>query len=120
MNPKDYKMKLAYEIVKLYHGEKGAKEAQDEFINVFQKKENPEDIKEYKILDDKKKLIDIIFESGLTSSKGEARRLVEQGGVNIRIKNQESRIKNWQEEIEIKNGMVIQVGKRKFIKIVNK
>lgn len=113
-NPKDAKMKLAYEIVKLYYGEKEAKKAQEEFIKVFQKKENPEDIEEFPIKEDRKKLVDIIFEAKLTSSKGEARRLIEQGAVKIDSEVE----KKWDKEIEIKDNMVIQAGKRKFIKIV--
>ena len=113
VNPKDYKMKLAYEIVKLYYSEKEAKQAQDEFTNVFKNKENPEDMKEYRVEEGKKKLIDIIFEAKLTSSKGEARRLIEQGAVKIDGKAENK----WNIEIEIKEGMVVQVGKRKFIKL---
>lgn len=114
VNPKDYKMKLAYEIVKLYYDEQEAKLAQEEFVNVFQKKENPEDLKEFKIKEGKKKLIDIIFEAELTTSKGEARRLIEQGAVKIDSKPE----KEWNKEIEIEDGIIIQVGKRKFVKIV--
>lgn len=113
-NPKNYKMKLALEIVKLYYGGKKAEKAQKEFINVFQKKENPEDMKEFKVKENKKKLIDILSESGLLSSKSEARRLIEQGAVKINGKIE----KEWNKEINIQNETVIQAGKRKFLKII--
>lgn len=113
VNPRDVKIDLAKEIIKIFYSEKEASEAQENFINVFQKKENPEDIKEFKIKEDKKKLIDIISEAGLTSSKGEARRLIEQGAVKI-----DSKVENkWDKEVKIKDGTIIQAGKRKFIKI---
>ena len=114
VNPRDLKMKLAKEIVTIYDGKSKAIKAEEEFINVFKNKENPEDMKEFKIKEDKKKLIDIISESGLTSSKGEARRLIEQGAVKIDSESE----KGWDKEVEVKDGMVIQAGKRKFIKIV--
>ncbi len=114
VNPRDVKIDLAKEIIKIFYSEKEAEEAQENFINVFQKKENPEDIKEYKVSDKKRKLIDLVFESGMSSSKGEARRLVEQGAVKIEGQVE----KKWDSEVEVKDGMVVQVGKRKFIKIV--
>lgn len=114
VNPRDLKIDLAKKIIKIFYSDKEASHAQEEFIKVFQKKENPEDIKEFRIKESKKKLIDILSESKLVSSKGEARRLIEQGAVKIDGKV----IKGWDKEIEIENKMVIQVGKRKFLRIV--
>jgi tyrosyl-tRNA synthetase len=59
------------------------------------------------------KLLDLLSNNKLVASKAEARRLMEQGGVKV----DDEVIKNWQAEIEVKGGMVIQVGKRKFVKI---
>ena len=64
-NPRDYKMKLAYEIVKMYHGEDNAKKAQEQFINQFQKKEVPQDIPEVKVGSDK---INLVWSSRVNSS----------------------------------------------------
>jgi len=117
VNPRDLKIDLAKKIIKIFYlDETEAEKAQENFKKIFKNKENPEDIKEFKIKEDKKKLIDIISEAGLTSSKGEARRLIEQGAVKI-----DSKVENkWDKEVKIKDGTIIQVGKRKFIKIVTK
>lgn len=117
VNPRDLKIDLAKKIIKIFYlDETEAEKAQENFKKIFKNKENPEDIKEFKIKEDKKKLIDIISEAGLTSSKGEARRLIEQGAVKI-----DSKVENkWDKEVKIKDGTIIQAGKRKFIKIVTK
>jgi len=117
VNPRDLKIDLAKKIIKIFYlDETEAEKAQENFKKIFKNKENPEDIKEFKIKEDSKKLIDIISEAGLTSSKGEARRLIEQGAVKI-----DSKVENkWDKEVKIKDGTIIQVGKRKFIKIVTK
>ena len=62
-------------------------------------------------------VLKLLVELNLASSKSEAKRLIEEGGVSIKIKNQKSKIKKWETEIKIQDEMVIQVGKRKFVKI---
>ncbi len=114
VNPRDIKARLSFEIVKLYHGESQAKGAEEEFNRVFRDKKLPEDISEYKINKERFKLIDILVEAKLTVSKGEARRLIEQGGVKIDDKV----IKDWQYEFKPKSGMIIKAGKRRFIKLI--
>ncbi len=113
-NPRDLKARLSFEIVKLYHGENQAKSAEKEFNRVFRDKRLPEDIPVYKINKERFKLIDVLVEAKLTVSKGEARRLIEQGGVKINDKV----FKDWQYEFKPKPGMVIKVGKRRFIKLI--
>lgn len=114
VNPRDIKARLGFEIVKLYHGENQAKSAEEEFNRVFRDKKLPEDIPVYKINKERFNLIDVLVETKLTVSKGEARRLIEQGGVKI----DDEVIKDWQYEFEPKPGMVIKVGKRRFIKLI--
>ncbi len=113
LNPRDAKAKLAKEIISIYYGEKEAEKAEEEFNKVFKEKGKPTDMPVYKATKQKAKIIDILFDSNLTSSKSRARRLIEEGGV--KIDNQ--KITDWQEEISIRNNMIIQVGKRKFIQI---
>ncbi|MFA5050814.1 MAG: tyrosine--tRNA ligase [Patescibacteria group bacterium] len=113
VNPRESKSKLAYEIVKLYHGEKAARIAEDEFNKIFQKRELPENMPIFKAKKEKYKLIDILAEAKFAASKGEARRLIEQGAVEI----DGAIIKDWNSEMKLKNKMVIKVGKRRFIKI---
>lgn len=113
VNPRDLKEKLAYEIVKIYHGEKAAKKASKEFDMIFRKKELPSNIK---IKYFKKKPINImefLVSLNLTSSKSEAKRLIKEGALNIN--NQ--KIIDWRKIILPQDGMVIRLGKRKFLKI---
>lgn len=113
VNPKDVKMRLAYEIVKIYHGEELAKKAQDNFINTFQKKETPEDILEFSFSQGSLNIIDLLIETKLVLSKSEARRLIEQGGIKIN----EKVISDVKKECELLSGTIIQRGKRQFAKI---
>jgi tyrosyl-tRNA synthetase len=114
MNPRDAKAKLAKEVVKIYHGEKKAKIAEKEFVKVFKERSLPSKIPEVKISEKRKNILDILTKIKLASSKSEAKRLVLQGGVKIDGKVQ----KDWKKDIKTKKGMVIQVGRRRFVKIV--
>ena len=114
LNPRDIKAKLAKEIVRIYHGEKEAEKAEKEFEKVFKNKEMPTEIEEVKIKESKINILDLLVRTGLALSKAEARRLVEQNAIKIDGKVES----DWQKEIEIKKGMVAQVGKRKFVKLV--
>jgi tyrosyl-tRNA synthetase len=80
-NPRDAKIKLAFEIVKLYRGEKEAEAVKENFIKVFSQKEKPDMIISYKAKDGK--LINILIEVKLAPSRSDAKRLIEQGGVKI-------------------------------------
>ena len=112
-SPKDAKQRLAYEITKIFHGEKKAKQAEEEFVRVFSKKEIPEDIKEYRLKKGEYMLFELLFELKLASSKSEAKRLIKQGGVKVNNKS----ITNEMAKITPKDGDIIRVGKRKFAKI---
>ncbi len=112
-NPRDAKAKLAYEIVKLYQGEKKALEAQKEFDKVFAKKEKPSKIPEVEVPKKCDELIDLLTICKLASSKSEARRLIQQGGVKV----DNAKIVDTKAKICLHEGMIIQVGKRKFVKI---
>lgn len=113
VNPRDLKKKLAYEIVKIFHGDKKAQEAQEYFVNTFQKKETPDEMPEILLKKGIIKIVDLLVEIKLVSSKGEARRLIEQGGIKIG----EEVVKDINLEIEPKDDLVIQRGKRQFVKI---
>ena len=116
VHPRDTKMKLAYTIVRLYHGEAAAEEAQNHFISVFQKHALPEDIPEYAVeLSDEPTFIPaFLTAAGLTASNGEARRSIKAGAFKIDGE------KCGEENVVLKADMVLQVGKRKFIRIVSK
>ena len=112
-SPKEWKEMLSSEIVRRYHGEEGAQKAAEEFRKVFSGDELPQDMPVVKVSAKTKSIGDLLVETGLASSKSEARRLVEQGGVKIDGAVETSAIK----EIALREGMVVQVGKRRFAKI---
>lgn len=114
-NLRDVKAKLAREIVKMYHNEKEALKAEEAFNRQFRDKEVPEDITEFRISNfefRKLKIDDLLMKLGLVPSKTEGRRMIEQGAVKIDgQKIVELSL------IEVRQGMIVQVGKRKFVKI---
>ena len=113
LHPKQAKMNLAKKIINQYHGEIAAQEAQENFEKVFSKKDLPDIIEEYKASKDKILLSHLLFESGLSPSKKESKRLIENGGVRIDNQSVPS-----DHEVEIKSPFILQVGKRKFKKIL--
>jgi len=116
-NPRDIKMRLAFEITKINHGEKKAALAQEYFVKTVQKKELPEEVRDCKLEIGNWKITDLLVEVKLAESKGEARRLVEQGGVRVGGEV----IKDINKTIEItKAGVLIQRGKRGFLRVVKK
>jgi tyrosyl-tRNA synthetase len=111
--PRQAKAKLAREIVTLCYSKKLALLAEKEFNKVFKEKELPSKMPVFTASKKIYPLIDLLFGAKLTSSKSEARRVISQGGVKIDGKVK----KDWQEKIGLKEGQVIQIGKRKFLKI---
>lgn len=113
VNPRDLKMKLAFQITKDFHGEKEAKEAEEKFKKVVQQGGTPDDIREVKA-SGKMNIVEALVKFELAPSKSEAKRLVEQGGVEVN----EEKVTDWKAEIELKSGTIIKAGKRNFVKIV--
>lgn len=108
-NPKNLKMRLAREIVTMYHTAKDATEAEAGFQNVFANKGLPDEMPEYKAKKGES-LIDALVASGSCASKSEARRLIEQGGVKVDDKTVTS------VDAKAEKG-VVKVGKRKFLRL---
>lgn len=108
--PMEAKKKLAFELVKIHHGEKDAEEAKNEWEKVFSNKEMPSEIQEAP--GEGMKLIDFITEHALAVSSSEAKRLLEQGAVSVN----EEVIKEWGRVL--KGGDVVRVGPRKFLKVI--
>lgn len=113
MNPREAKVILAKALVARYHGEKAADEALAKFEQVFVKNEIPTDIPETLVMDKNWPLVELMLFANLVPSKTEARRLIEQGGVRV----DGAVIGDRDAVIRPKNGVVIQVGKRKYIKL---
>ena len=119
-NPRDLKARLAKEIVKLYHSEKEAEIAEEEFNKVFRNRELPSDMPVFQTGKNNYLIAELLFDTKLASSKNEAKRLVEGGGVEIITGDKKERIADWKKEVILENGMIIKVGSRKFVKIKNK
>lgn len=113
VNPRDIKLKLAYTITAEYYGEEGAKKGQDAFINVVSNKGIPDDIEEVSGMNGKG-ILDVLVELKFVQSKGEAKRLIQGGGVKI---NGE-KIADMTYTINLSEDVVLQAGKRKFAKLV--
>jgi tyrosyl-tRNA synthetase len=111
VNPRDIKLKLAYTITEEYCGKEGAEFGKNEFINVVSNKGIPTDMPEYKIVEDKN-ILDLLVELKFVQSKGEAKRLIQGGGVKI----DGEKISDINFALD-KDGL-LQAGKRNFIKII--
>lgn len=111
-NPRDLKMRLAHTIVSMYDGAKAADKAQSEFVSQFQNNELPSNIPTHKLIRGMG-LLDLLLAHKLIASKSEGKRLVEQGGV--RLDNKVLTDPNL--KLEAKTAGVLQVGKRRFLKL---
>ncbi len=111
-NPKDVKLALAREIVSRYHGAAAAKQAAETWEKTFSKRETPEDAPVLNIPTGKISATEIVLLSKIVKSKGEAWRLVAQGGFEIN----EEKITDPRAVLTLKNGDVLKIGKRKFFR----
>ncbi|MGE5398695.1 MAG: tyrosine--tRNA ligase [Chitinophagales bacterium] len=114
MNPRDAKMKLAREFITTFHGAEQAEAAEQRFKLVFQRGDIPEDIPEYKVSTTEAWLPKLMADAGLVPSTSDGKRMIKQGAVKI---NGE-KVDDDNATITMEDGMVIQVGKRKFARIV--
>jgi tyrosyl-tRNA synthetase len=117
VNPKEIKKILARALVEDFYSKEAAKKSEQEFEKVFEKGNLPTKIKETKIKEKKLDILELLLKLDLTKSKGEARRVIEQGGVKFIFEKKIEIKKDWKEEIEIKKGTVVQVGKKSFCRI---
>ena len=115
VNPRDVKMHLARDIVRQFHGEEAAREAEREFVRVFQRGQLPSEIPTYTPPEWAPiGIIDLLRDAGLTKSASAARRLVAQGGVRI----DGDKVEDIEFVVQPREDMIIRVGKRRFRKIV--
>lgn len=116
LHPRDGKMRLAHTLVRLYHNQELADEAQKQFIQVFQKHDLPDDMPEAKVEGAAEGIwiVKLLVDLGLANSNGEARRAIQQGAVKI---NGE-KVQSSDEQIQVESGMVLQNGKRKFVRLI--
>ena len=116
VNPRDIKRKLARTLVAMYHSEEEAITAENEFDNIFVKKGLPDQMPEYRAEAglNESNILDLIVMVGFAPSKGEARRLVQQGGVTI----DGEKISDIAASVKFDQDKILKVGKRNFIKIL--
>lgn len=107
-NPKTLKEELGCEIVRMYHGEREAKKAQEEFEKVFSEGKNPDEIKE---VENKGNIIQTVITAGMVASNSEVKRLIDQKAVKVNNKV----IDDW--GYKLKKGDIVKIGPRKFVKI---
>lgn len=112
VNPRDIKIILAKEIVKVYYGEEKANKAENNFIQTFQKGGIPENIEEIKTVNGTL-LMDVIVENKIVSSKSEFRRLIGENAVSDAITEEKITDVNY----KIHSSITIKIGKKRFVKI---
>ncbi|MBX4200106.1 tyrosine--tRNA ligase [Candidatus Parcubacteria bacterium] len=111
-NPRDIKMRLAREIVAIYHGEEAAKHAEEDFVSTFRDKSVPKDTQRVKVSSGTK-LVDVVLSQGLVESKSEFARLIREGA----IRNAESEEVISAPDFTIEISQTLKIGKRRFISI---
>ena len=113
-NPRNIKVALAKLIIKDFHSQADADAAEDEFNRRFVQKEIPDEIEEKQVASGTHNLAQLLADTGLASSKGEARRLIEQGGV--KVNGEKATAPNADIDVT-SSGVLLQVGKRKFLRV---
>ncbi|NLT20668.1 MAG: tyrosine--tRNA ligase [Syntrophomonadaceae bacterium] len=111
LNPRDAKIRLAKEIITIYHGSEAARQAEEKFKLVFSQGNIPDDIDEIIVEENEIWLPRFLHENNMVSSTSDGRRMLEQGAVKV------NGVKQVEENLQVEDGQVVQVGKRKFIKI---
>ncbi len=117
-DPRNSKHELAQTLVRQFHGDAQAKEAREYFKKTVINKEIPDDLPEFEFAPGSHKIIDIIKDIGFVPSKGEGKRLINQGGVTV----DGNKVDDFNQEFSFDNGQsyTVKVGKRKFGKVKSK
>ncbi len=111
INPRDVKIRLAKHIIAAYHNEEEAAKAEERFKIVFSQRDIPEDIPFVQITEREVWLPKFLQENGMVDSSSEGKRMIQQGAIKVNA------VKQVDENLVLEENMVIQVGKRKFIKV---
>jgi tyrosyl-tRNA synthetase len=112
-HPMQIKMQLAREIVSTYHGDDAAAQAEAHFEQVVQRHDLPDEMPAYRPANAEANIVELVVDAGLARSKSQARRLIAQGGVRI----DGQRVHEVERTVQIE-GQVLQVGKRRFVRLV--
>ncbi|MBS1957719.1 MAG: tyrosine--tRNA ligase [Cyanobacteria bacterium SZAS-4] len=116
-NPKDSKERLAEQVVRQYHGDEVAKQATSTWQRVHSQKQAPEEMPSH-VVSESTPLFRVLVESQMCAGTGEAKRLVQEGGV--RIDGEQARDPNLAIELAAGESKVVQVGRRKFVRLTAK
>ena len=114
-NPRDLKVNLAKALITDLHSQQSAEKAEEEFKRRFVQKELPDEIEETSVAAGVHKLAELLTTTGLAASKGEARRLIEQGGV--KLNGEKASVASADISIDAGNSLLLQVGKRRFLRV---
>lgn len=114
-NPKDAKLKLAQQVVLQYHGAEAAEQALKEWQQVHSQGQLPDEMPIFKIEEDQA-LFRVLALSGLVSSNAEGKRLIQEGGV--KLNGETVKDPNLVVSLQGADTSVVQVGRRKFVKVV--
>jgi tyrosyl-tRNA synthetase len=110
LHPRDAKMRLAHEIVSIFYGEVDAKEAEEAFVHLFQKKDVPDKMPDFALLPSQT-VLDVLIAAGMVASKSDGRRMIEQKGVKLDGEVMEKF------DATFPHPGVLQVGKRRFVRV---
>jgi tyrosyl-tRNA synthetase len=113
IHPRDVKMALAREIVDSFHGEKAAQEAEKAFQRVFQQGDVPEEVEEFRLTEGAN-VLEVLVESGMATSRSEARRLIEQRGVRLG----DDVLDDPHSVFSLSEPQILRVGKRRFLRLM--
>jgi tyrosyl-tRNA synthetase len=119
LNPRDVKLRMAREIVAGFHNMAEAKEAEAAFLRQFSEHKLPTDIPDYP-LSQPTNILTLIVDAKLASSKSEARRLIQQGGVSFYPNGDPSeveRINSVDYTVQPRDGAILKVGKLHYIRL---
>ena len=119
LNPRNVKLRMAREIVTVFHNAAAAQEAEEAFVRQFSERKLPTDIPDYH-LSEPTNIISLIVSAKLASSKSEARRLVQQGGVSFFPEGETSvaeNITDAEQIVPLRDGAILKVGKRHYIRL---
>src|SRR5436189_414571 len=114
-NPRNIKVNLAKLIIKDFHSKADADGAEDEFNRRFVKKETPDEVEEKDVAAGSHRLAELLVETGLATSKGEAKRLIEQGG--LRINGEKATMVNSDVDLSAGESLLLQAGKLRFLRL---
>jgi tyrosyl-tRNA synthetase len=117
-HPRDMKMKLAREIVSIYHGLEVANESEKEFVTVHRERSLPTAIPEISLSKElvaqgRVTIVELLTTTQLVRSNSQARRLISQGGVRV----DGAIVTDFDSAVQLKDGTLIQIGRRKFVRI---